>query len=48
MSDTTWPIAEHEFLNDGKEPNKRVKEIEMHPLVDNELFVHFKKSSIMI
>ena len=41
-------IAAREILNDSKEPDKRAKEIKMHPLVDNELFVHFKKKSSMI
>lgn len=38
-------IAEHKFLNEGKALNKeRDKETEMHPLVNNELFVRFKES----
>lgn len=41
-------IAAREFLNYSKEPDKRAKEIKMHSLVDNELFVHFKKRSSMI
>ena len=41
-------IAACEFLNSSTEPNKRAKETKMHPSVDNELFVHFKKISIMI
>ena len=41
-------IAACEFLNSSTEPNKRAQETKMHPSVDNELFVHFKKISIMI
>lgn len=47
--ETTWCVAEHEFPNEGEEPTKkREKEIEMHPLVDDELLMHFKKSSVVI
>lgn len=41
-------IAEHEFPNEGKRSKKEDMEIEVYPVVDDEPFVVFKQSCIVI